>query len=168
MVSSSCSTTINVLPKSLNPLREFKSFSLSRWCKPILGSSKIYNTPVSALPICVARRMRWLSPPERVTAVRVSVRYPSPTFRKKPKRLLISLIIASAIRCSVALNPAFTSSINSQSLSTGSSQTSQIFLPLTRTDNASFFKRLPPQPSQGALRIKRSISLFTPSEVDVA
>ena len=41
IVSSSCSTTITVLPKSRSLLSVLKSFSLSRWCKPILGSSRI-------------------------------------------------------------------------------------------------------------------------------
>ena len=39
----------------------------------MLGSSKIYNTPVSLEPICVAKRMRCASPPESVYAVRDSV-----------------------------------------------------------------------------------------------
>ena len=40
----------------------------------MLGSSRIYKTPESAEPICVAKRMRWLSPPERVAALLESVR----------------------------------------------------------------------------------------------
>ena len=54
IVSSSCSTTINVFPKSLNFLSVANNLSLSLWCKPILGSSKIYKTPVNPEPICVA------------------------------------------------------------------------------------------------------------------
>ena len=41
IVSSSCSTTINVLPRSRNFNKVFKSLSLSLWWSPILGSSKI-------------------------------------------------------------------------------------------------------------------------------
>ena len=48
-------------------------------------------------PIWVARRMRWLSPPERVAAERLSVRYWSPTLRRKPSRARISFRIWSAI-----------------------------------------------------------------------
>ena len=43
---------------------------LSRWCRPIDGSSSTYSTPVSCEPICVASRMRWPSPPESVAALR--------------------------------------------------------------------------------------------------
>ena len=41
IVSSSCSTTITVLPISLIRQRVANNFSLSRWCKPILGSSSM-------------------------------------------------------------------------------------------------------------------------------
>ncbi len=40
----------------------------------MLGSSRIYSTPIRLEPICVARRIRWLSPPERVLAERDRVR----------------------------------------------------------------------------------------------
>ena len=74
MVSSSCSTTMSVLPRSRRRLSVAMSFELSLWCRPMLGSSSTYKTPVSAEPICVARRMRWLSPPDSVAALRASVR----------------------------------------------------------------------------------------------
>ena len=45
------------------------SCRLSRWCRPIDGSSSTYSTPVSCDPICVASRMRWPSPPESVAAL---------------------------------------------------------------------------------------------------
>ena len=38
------------------------------------GSSRIYSTPIRLLPIWVARRMRWLSPPDRVPDARDRVR----------------------------------------------------------------------------------------------
>ena len=41
MVSSSCSTTKRVLPMSFRFLNVLSSLSLSLWCSPILGSSKI-------------------------------------------------------------------------------------------------------------------------------
>ena len=74
IVSSSCSTTINVFPKSLIPLSVAKSLSLSLWCNPIDGSSRMYKTPTSPDPICVARRIRCASPPESVVAVLPNVR----------------------------------------------------------------------------------------------
>jgi hypothetical protein len=46
------------------------SFRLSRWCRPIDGSSSTYSTPVRFEPICVARRMRCPSPPDSVAALR--------------------------------------------------------------------------------------------------
>ena len=41
MVSSSCSTTISVFPRSRRCLSVARSLSLSLWCSPILGSSRI-------------------------------------------------------------------------------------------------------------------------------
>ena len=74
MVSSSCSTTMRLLPRSRRFFSVANSLSLSRWCSPMEGSSKIYSTPIRLLPIWVASRIRWLSPPERVPALRASVR----------------------------------------------------------------------------------------------
>ena len=71
MVSSSCSTTIRVLPRSRSRFRVASNLSLSRWCRPMDGSSR---TPIRDEPIWVARRMRWLSPPERVPLDRDRVR----------------------------------------------------------------------------------------------
>ena len=41
IVSWSCSTTITVFPRSLNFFKVLRSFSLSLWCNPIEGSSRI-------------------------------------------------------------------------------------------------------------------------------
>ena len=41
------------------------SRALSRWCRPIEGSSRMYMTPVSPEPTWLARRMRCVSPPEK-------------------------------------------------------------------------------------------------------
>ena len=41
MVSSSCSTTSTLLPRSRRWTRVFKSLSLSLWWRPMLGSSRI-------------------------------------------------------------------------------------------------------------------------------
>lgn len=68
MVSSSCSTTKTVFPKSLSFLKVASNLSLSLWCNPILGSSKIYNTPVNPEPIWVAKRIRCASPPDKLPA----------------------------------------------------------------------------------------------------
>src|SRR4029450_2248259 len=68
MVSSSCSTTSTVLPRSRRRLRVSSRRRLSRWCRPIDGSSKMYSTPTRLEPIWVASRMRCPSPPESVPA----------------------------------------------------------------------------------------------------
>ena len=39
--------------------------ALSRWCRPMLGSSRMYSTPIRPEPICVASRIRWASPPDK-------------------------------------------------------------------------------------------------------
>ena len=70
MVSSSCSTTISVLPRSRSRVRVWISRWLSRWCSPIDGSSSTYSTPTSPEPICVASRIRCASPPDSVAAAR--------------------------------------------------------------------------------------------------
>src|SRR5205823_1336923 len=74
IASSSCSTTITVLPRSRSCLSVARSRRLSRWCRPIEGSSRMYMTPVSPDPTWLARRMRCDSPPESVSALRSSVR----------------------------------------------------------------------------------------------
>ena len=74
IVSSSCSTTSSVFPRSRKCFNVSSNLLLSRWCSPILGSSKIYNTPTKPEPICVARRIRCASPPESVPAARSKVR----------------------------------------------------------------------------------------------
>ena len=103
IVSSSCSTTMRVLPRSRSLFSVAISLSLSRWCRPIDGSSRIYSTPTSDEPICVASLIRWLSPPESVPAERDRVRYSSPTLLRKPRRDLISFIICSPISLSRSL-----------------------------------------------------------------
>ena len=59
MASSSCSTTITVLPRSRSCLSVPSRRWLSRWCRPIEGSSRMYMTPVRPEPTWLARRMRW-------------------------------------------------------------------------------------------------------------
>ena len=74
IVSSSCSTTSTVLPRSRSRVSVAISFALSRWWSPIDGSSRMYRTPISVVPIWVASRIRWASPPDSVTLVRSRVR----------------------------------------------------------------------------------------------
>ena len=141
MISSSCSTTIKVLPKSRISFKASINLWLSRWWRPIDGSSKTYKTPVNLDPICVASLIRWASPPERLPAFLDSVRYSKPTSFKKANRLWISFIIRL---------PIFASSVVSCKLSTkvkasliDISVNSYIFLPPTLTDNALSDKRIP-------------------------
>ena len=74
MVSSSCSTTISVLPRLRSRSSVSSSRWLSRWCSPIDGSSSTYSTPVSPEPIWVASLIRCASPPASVADARSSVR----------------------------------------------------------------------------------------------
>ena len=66
IVSSSCSTTITVLPRSFNLDKVPSNLSLSLWCNPIDGSSKTYNTPVKPDPIWEANLILCDSPPDNV------------------------------------------------------------------------------------------------------
>ena len=74
IVSSSCSTTSTVLPRSRSRVSVAMSLALSRWWRPIDGSSRMYRTPIRVVPIWVASRIRCASPPDSVTLVRSSVR----------------------------------------------------------------------------------------------
>ena len=62
------------MPTSLNSFKDLMSLLLSLWCKPILGSSKIYKTFVRLDPICVANLILWASPPDKVLDVLFRVR----------------------------------------------------------------------------------------------
>ena len=70
---------------------------LSRWWRPIDGSSSTYSTPVRPEPICVARRIRWASPPESDPAERASDRYVRPTSSRNSRRTRISRSTWAAI-----------------------------------------------------------------------
>ena len=78
---------------------------LSRWCRPIDGSSSTYITPDSSEPSCDASRMRCASPPDSVAAARSSVRYSSPTSSRKPSRALTSFRISVAICARAPFSP---------------------------------------------------------------
>ncbi len=96
MVSSSCSTTSTVFPRSRSCRRVSSSCTLSRWCRPMEGSSRMYSTP-PAVGDLRARRMRCASPPERVSAERPRVRYCRPTLSRKRNRSVTSLRIGPAM-----------------------------------------------------------------------
>ena len=74
IISLSCSTTITEFPASRKRLSELIKRVLSRWCKPIEGSSKTYRTFINSDPIWVAKRIRCASPPDNVFADRCKVR----------------------------------------------------------------------------------------------
>ena len=74
IASSSCSTTMTVFPRFLRYLRVLINFSLSLWCKPIEGSSRIYVTPTKPAPIWLANLILWFSPPDKVSALLSSVK----------------------------------------------------------------------------------------------
>ena len=79
MMVGSCSTTMTVLPALRRRLSTASSRSLSRACRPTVGSSMTYIVSVSELPRAAARLMRCDSPPESVRVWRSSVRYERPT-----------------------------------------------------------------------------------------
>ena len=141
IVSSSCSTTITVFPLSRSRLRVAISLSLSRWCSPILGSSKIYKTPTNEEPIWVANRIRWLSPPDKVPEERNNVKYSKPTLCRNPSRSVISFKIRSAIMES--RSDSFRFRINSSAFVTDILQKSIILIPPTVTERDIFFNRSP-------------------------
>ena len=74
IASSSCSTTMTVLPKFLRFFKVFISFVLSLWWRPIEGSSKTYVTPTNPDPIWLASLILWASPPDNVWALLSRVR----------------------------------------------------------------------------------------------
>ena len=109
------------------------------------GSSSTYITPVSPEPICEASRMRWASPPDRVSAERSRDRYCRPTSFRKRRRLAISRMIRSptaalapsSFRCSNqwAASPSVQALISQMGLSCPAGP--------TRTLRASMRRRVP-------------------------
>ena len=154
IVSSSCSTTISVFPRSRSRVSVSMSRWLSRWCRPIDGSSSTYSTPVRPDPICVASRIRCASPPASVAAGRSSDRYPSPTSARKPSRVWISLNGRSAISSSREVRR---SSRSQEAASvTGRAATSAIDRPPTVTARISGASRAPPHAGHGTARMNAS------------
>ncbi len=111
------------------------------------GSSRIYSTPMRLDPIWVASLIRWLSPPERVAADRLRVRYCSPTLCRNPSRERISFNIWSAIMVWVLVR--VSPSMNRRASDTGRVVKSWMLLPPTVTARLSIFSRLPLHTGQG-------------------
>ena len=107
----------------------------------------MYSTPIKEEPIWVARRMRWLSPPDKVPEARDRVRYSSPTLCKKPSRDLISFKMGAAI----IFSRSFSSrpSTNSRASVTDLSQKALMLMPPTVTARLSLESRWPWHSSQG-------------------
>src|SRR5574344_2711742 len=99
------------------------------------GSSRMYMTPVSPLPICVESRMRCASPPLNVDAERSSVRYSRPTFLRKWSRAFISFNICAEIWASLSVS--FSVSKNEIVSVTENIVRSHLLLPPTVTHSAS-------------------------------
>ena len=111
----------------------------------------MYSTPMREEPIWVARRMRWLSPPERVPEDRDRVRYSRPTLCKKPSRDLISFKMGAAIIFSRSESSKL--STNSKASVTDLSQNWLMFSPPTVTARLSLESRWPWHSSQGTALI---------------
>ena len=137
---------MTLLPISRRRFRVSSKRSLSRWCKPIEGSSNTYMTPVKPLPIWLAKRMRCASPPERVSAERESDKYSNPTLVKNLSRLLISFTILSAIASLAPVRTRVSKKVSANLR--GTWQTSWMFLLPTFTWRASLRKRVPAQSGQ--------------------
>ena len=103
MVFLSCSTTSTLLPLFCKLLRVEISFRVSFSCKPMLGSSSTYITPLNPEPIWLAILMRCASPPLIVLASRPRLRYSKPTSFKKCNLSRISFKIGIAICFCVSL-----------------------------------------------------------------
>ncbi len=146
ITSSSCSTTITVLPKSRKDFKTLTMRSVSLGWRPMLGSSNTYIEPTSALPSEVASLIRWYSPPDNVEVSLLRVRYPSPTLSIYSKRDFISLRMRSEIflSWSPSFRPLKKVTMSSMGINTRSvMEVSAIF-----TYCASFRSRVPLQSGQ--------------------
>jgi hypothetical protein len=88
-MSSSCSTTIMVLPISRNDKSTFINLRIFG-CKPILGSSNIYMEPTN-LPSDVAKLIRWDSHQKGSKSFCLKSDNLNPLRSKKDNLLLISI-----------------------------------------------------------------------------
>ena len=140
-MSSSCSTTSTVLPMSRRRSSVLMSLRLSRWCRPMDGSSRMYSTPTSPAPIWVASRMRWASPPDSVPAARARLRYPTPTSTRNLSRAQISATARSAMKASVGVSSSDSRKARASSME--SSVSAWMLLPPTVTARISGRRRAP-------------------------
>ena len=108
-------------------------------------------------PICVASRMRWLSPPDSVAAERASVRYCRPTLCRKCSRERTSRRMLSAIWASFSLSVSL--SRNASSSVIGSAVNSEMFSPPTVTASTSGRSRAPWQSGQAVSAMHDSIDV---------
>src|SRR5659263_133452 len=105
------------------------------------GSSKMYSTPIKPEPICVARRIRCASPPERVADERFSVMYSSPTSTRNSSRAMISFKIG--LDMAVCCVPNETDSRYALHFRIGRHVISKIFRFPTVTERLSLFSLAP-------------------------
>ena len=103
----------------------------------------MYSEPTSELPSAVAKLIRCVSPPLSVLACLSNVRYPSPTSRRHPKRVVSSIMIRRDTDFSRASNCSCNCSTNGRSSSIGIDTSSAMFRPPTRTHSASRLRRWP-------------------------
>ena len=143
MVSISCSTTMTEFPSSRSFFSEAISFLLSLWCRPMLGSSRMYSTFTSFDPICVASLILWLSPPESEAVARSSDRYSSPTSRRKDTLSRSSFRISRAMAFSLALSFPSSESSHSFNAEISIADTSDIVFPSILKYSVSRFSRVP-------------------------
>ena len=153
IVSVSCSTTINELPKSRISFNELINLSLSFWWSPILGSSRTYKTPDNFEPIWVASLILCASPPDKVPALLVKVKYDKPTLFKNSSLEIISFNIRLLISFSSLFSFNFLTK-SSKSL-IDISHISKIFLSLMYIDNTDFCNLFP-------LQTGHSVSIIYP------
>ena len=129
------------------------SRSSSSGCSPIDGSSQTYSTPISEEPICVARRIRCASPPEkRACSAIEGSGSPDRTSTRKAEPfpdLLQDLGGDGLFRAERAGESSPLSRCDhSRAVATERRVTSTIERPSTWTARDSGFKRAPPQPLQ--------------------
>ena len=113
-------------------------------------------------PIWVARRMRWLSPPESVAEERSSVRYPTPTSSRKLRRSRISRTTLPAI-C-ISRSESVSSSIQTLRSETDRLESWSIGASPRVTARASGRSRRPPHTGQAWTDMYFSISARTRAE----
>ena len=153
---TSWSTNTTELPASSRSCITPISPSIFAGCRPVLGSSSTYSTPVVSLRTARDSCARWRSPVDSDADERSSVRYPKPSCIRRPP-----------ISCSVATSVAAMSRISAGSASgtpfahastsrSGIAVTSaNPYLPI-RGARAASLRRVPPQ--SGQVRSTRNLA----------